>query len=300
MTRLFLLAAFLFAACVVRPAYVTAAPPVAEAYTIETVRGNVYRFTAGNYRSVFMVTNDGIIVTDPISTEAATYLKAELARRFNKPVRFVLYRHNHADHVYGGEVFAGPNTHFVAQELARNDLVRTQAKTQIPDVTAKNELTVSLGGSQVHLRYHRPNNGRGSVSMRFEPAHVLYVVDWITLGRLPWKDLQGYDIQGMMDSTDDVLQMDFAVFVGGHADMGSKADVKRYRGYLEDLYSAVLSRIQQGKSLAVLQRDIRLDKYKDYKMYAEWLPFNIEGTYKTLVDQSYLFYRPDIPKPATP
>jgi glyoxylase-like metal-dependent hydrolase (beta-lactamase superfamily II) len=275
--------------------------PVARAqgapYSIEPIRGNIYRFTSGNYRSVFMVTKAGIIVTDPISTAAATKLKQELAARFKVPIRYVIYSHNHADHAYGGEVFDGPGVSFVSHQLAREDLVRTKAQTRIPDVTFKDELTLTLGDSAVKLRYHGTNNGRGSISMLFEPASVLYVVDWITIGRLPWKDLQGYDIQGMIDSTRDVLQMNFAVFVGGHGEAGNKQDVQRYLNYLEALYGAVLNGIRAGKSLPTLQKEIQLDAFKDIKMYREWLPLNIAGVYKTLVDQSYLFYRPDVPKP---
>ncbi|RYX85317.1 MBL fold metallo-hydrolase [bacterium] len=279
---------------------VASVPARAQSYTIETIRGNVYRFTAGNYRSVFMVTKDGIIVTDPISKPAATWLKAQLAKRFNKPIRFVIYSHNHSDHEYGGEVFDGPGVRFVSHELARADLIRTKAQTRIPDTVFKDELTVYLGGDEVRLRYHGTNNGRGSISMLFEPASVLYVVDWIVLGRMPWKDLQGYDIQGMIDSTNDVLDMNFAVFVGGHGDSGNKQAVRHYRDYLEALYGAVLNGIRSGKTLPTLQREIRLDKFSDIRMYKEWLPLNIAGAYRILVDQSYMFYRPDVPRPKAP
>ncbi|RYG75168.1 MBL fold metallo-hydrolase [bacterium] len=275
-----------------RPAQAQAAP-----YKIELIRGNVYRFTSGNYRSVFMVTKAGIIVTDPISKAAATYLKGELKKRFNQPIRVVIYSHNHADHVYGGEVFDGPGVRFVSHELAREDLVHTQAATRLPDTTFKDEQTLHLGGNQVKLRYHGTNNGRGSISMLFEPAGVLHVVDWITIGRLPFKDLQGYDIEGMIHSTRDVTKMNFAVFVGGHGESGSKQDVVRYLRYLESLYGFVLNGIKAGKSLPTIQKEIRLDEFKDIKMYKEWLPLNAAGVYKTLVDQSYMFYRPDVPKP---
>lgn len=53
-----------------------------------------------------MVTPAGIIATDPIDADAARWLKAELSRRFAKPVKYLVYSHDHADHISGGEVFA--------------------------------------------------------------------------------------------------------------------------------------------------------------------------------------------------
>ena len=279
----------LFILCVVCP------PALAQDYQIDLVRGNVYRFTAGNYRSVFMTTDTGIVLSDPINKKAATWLKQELTRRFDQPIRYVIYSHNHPDHVYGGEVFDGTGVQFIAHQLARADLVNTKAQTRIPNLVFKDEMVLYLGDSQVRLRYHGRNNGRGSISMLFEPAGVLHVVDWIVLGRMPYKDLQGYDIQGMIDSTKEVLNMDFDVFVGGHAQTGQKEDVQQYLGYLEALYNSVLEGVRAGKDLESLQKDIRLDAYSNLSMYEEWLPLNIQGVYQTLVDESYILKRPDVP-----
>ena len=43
----------------------------------------------------------------PISTAAATYLKTELEQRFEVPIRYLAYSHNHIDHVLGGDMLAG-------------------------------------------------------------------------------------------------------------------------------------------------------------------------------------------------
>jgi glyoxylase-like metal-dependent hydrolase (beta-lactamase superfamily II) len=266
----------------------------AQDYQIEPVQGDVYRFTAGAYRSVFLVTDEGAFVTDPISEAAATWLRAELAERFGVPIRFLAYSHNHVDHTLGGEALVDAGTTVIAHEYAAEDLRWTRVPTALPDVTFRDETTVTLGDSRVHLRYHGPNNGRGSVSMRFEPAGVLHVVDWIVLGRMPYQDLPGYDIHGMIRSTREVLAMDFDRFVGGHAEAGTREDVERYLGYLEALYAAVRDGMLAGTSLEALQQEIRLDEYADLRMYEEWLPLNVAGVYRTLLDQSYLDRRADL------
>jgi glyoxylase-like metal-dependent hydrolase (beta-lactamase superfamily II) len=266
-------------------------------YDIEEVADGLYRFKAGHYRSVFAVTNEGIIVTDPISTEAATWLRAELDRRFDVPVRFVIYSHSHSDHTYGGEVFAQPGVTFVAHEMARAQMVRTQANTEIPNLTFADELTLQLGDQSVTLQYHGPNNGKGSVSMLFRPSNTLFVVDWIVLGRLPYTDLPGYDLAGMIASTEQVLDMPFDRFIGGHADMGDKDDIRRYLDYITQLYNEVVEGMHAGKSLEQLQRELQFSDFSDLAMFEEWREQNIRGAYEQLRDEAYMLRRPEVPGP---
>lgn len=269
----------------------------AQEYRIEQMKDNVYRVTAGKYRSVFMATDEGLFLTDPISTEAATWLREALERRFDAPIRYLAYSHNHVDHTMGGDVLAGEGVTVVAHEDAAADLRRTRVPTALPDVTFREETTITLGDSRVELRYYGRNNGRGSVSMRFLPANVLFVVDWIVLGRMPYKDLPGYDIHGMIESTRAVLEGPrFDLFIGGHGAVGTRADVERYFAYLEALYGAVRDGVLAGKTKAELQDEIQLPKYSNLRMYDAWLPMNVAGVYDTLVDMSYFDARPDVPR----
>ncbi|WP_309386856.1 MBL fold metallo-hydrolase [Cerasicoccus frondis] len=267
----------------------------ADHYQIVQAKDNVYRFTAGHYHATFMVTDEGIFVADPINQEAATWLSAELKQRFDVPVRYLAYSHSHVDHTLGGEELANNGVTVIAHELAAQDLLNVRAPTAEPDITFNDELTVQLGDSWVEMRYYGVNNGRGSVSFRYMPANVLFVVDWIIVGRMPYKNLLGYDIQGMINSTQTVLnEPAFDLFIGGHADMGSREDVVFYLGYLQALYAAVRDGMLQGKDLETLQTEIKLPDYANLRMYDEWLPDNIAGVYTTLRDVSYFNFRPDI------
>jgi glyoxylase-like metal-dependent hydrolase (beta-lactamase superfamily II) len=263
-------------------------------YKIEKIQGDIYRFVDDRHRSVFLVTDEGILLTDPLNTQAATWLKAELKKRFNVPIKYVVYSHNHSDHIYGAQVFDDPDTVFIAHELAAQDIRITKANTVIPDMTFKEKMAISLGGHKVELRYHGPNDGRGSISMLFKPEKLLFVVDWIVIGRMPWQKLWSYDIQGMINSTQQVLELDFDTFVGGHADIGNKADVERYLNYLQDLYNAVITGIHKGQSVDEIKQTIKLTNYSDLKQFKQWLPLNVEGVYERLMEESGMGWRPDI------
>ncbi|GJM04785.1 MAG: hydrolase glyoxylase [marine bacterium B5-7] len=262
-------------------------------YRIENVTGVIYRFVDDRHRSVILVTNEGILLTDPLNESAATWLKKELKSRFKVPVKYVVYSHNHSDHIYGAKVFSDPGTTFVAHQLAKQDIQITKADTILPDITFNDKMVISIGGHNVELRYHGPNDGRGSISMLFLSEKLLFVVDWIVVGRMPWQKLWSYDIQGMINSTKQVLELDFDVFVGGHADIGNKSDVQRYLAYLEALYAAVIDGSQAGKSLEEMKQSIKLVEYKDFAQYDEWLPLNIEGVYERLMEESGMGWRPD-------
>lgn len=238
------------------------------------------------------VTDEGIAVLDPLSAEAATWLKKELARRFSQKVRYLVYSHNHFDHSYGGEVFEKPEVTLVSHERARRALENTNARTPLPEIVFSDRLTIHMGGETLELRYHGANNGEGSVSFLFPRQKLLYVVDWVVLGRLPYKDFQGYDVDGSIRSTEEVLELDWDIFVGGHADVGNRQGVERYLRYMTELRQVVLDGMLEGKSLADLQQEIKMKSYADLKMHDEWLADNIKGMYEQLRDKHYLLNRP--------
>ena len=62
---------------------------------IGNLTGDVYWARMDDYLSVFMVTSEGIILVEPVGTAMATWLKGELARRFDVPVKYVIYSHHH-------------------------------------------------------------------------------------------------------------------------------------------------------------------------------------------------------------
>lgn len=249
---------------------------------------NIYRFQNNMHYSVFVVGKDSVLMTDPIDADAARWLKAEISKKFGPlPVEYLVYSHNHGDHVFGGEVLKGPQTKVIAHEKADEDLRRNQAPTALPDLTFNDRMALRFDGRPVELRYYGVNNGAGSIAMFIPDAKFLYVVDWIVLKRLPWMELYYYNLDGMIASLRQVLlTVDFEQVATGHGVTGTKADVREFLGYLEDLRGAVLKGMNEGKTLAQLQAEIKLEKYAGYDKYKEWLPLNIKGAYEQLAQTS--------------
>ncbi|HVY65669.1 MAG TPA: MBL fold metallo-hydrolase [Gammaproteobacteria bacterium] len=100
-----------------RPPAVRPAP----AREIIHVKGDLYRARNGNWYTAFLVTDAGIILADPINTDFAKWLKADLDTRFpGKPVRYVIYSHSHFDHAEGGGAFAATATFVGHENMLRN------------------------------------------------------------------------------------------------------------------------------------------------------------------------------------
>jgi len=76
---------------------------------VEKVGENVYAAIGyGLANSIMIVGQDGMIIVDTMTTnEEAARVLTEFRRITDKPVKAIIYTHNHADHVFGAEVFAG-------------------------------------------------------------------------------------------------------------------------------------------------------------------------------------------------
>ncbi len=246
---------------------------------ITQIAGDLYRFQNNFHYSVFLVTPEGVIVTDPINAEAATWLKAEIAERFGKPIRYLVYSHDHVDHIAGGEVFADTAT-VIAHEKTKATILGERRPTAVPSVTFSDRMTLELGGKTVELVYVGRGHSDNSIVMRFPAERSLFAVDFISVKRLPYQTLTDAYFPDWIEAIKKVEAMDFDILVPGHGAVGVKADAADHRRYHEDLYNAVLAAARAGQSLEEMQKSITLEAYKDWGRYEDWLPLNIEGVYR--------------------
>lgn len=248
---------------------------------ITKIAGDLYRFRNNFHYSVFLVTPAGIIVTDPINAEAASWLKQELTQRFNQPVKYLIYSHDHADHIAGGEVFADTAL-VIAHENAKAVIIGENRPTAVPQITFSNRMTLELGDKQVELIYVGRNHSDNSIVMRFPEERVLFAVDFIPVESLPFRDFPDAYIKDWMESLKQVETLDFDILAPGHGPLGQKEHVRMFRGYLEELHNEVLKYLRQGKSVDEIKQLVKMEKYKGWGRYEEFLPLNIEGMVQRL------------------
>ncbi|MBM3554277.1 MAG: MBL fold metallo-hydrolase [Alphaproteobacteria bacterium] len=246
---------------------------------ITKIAGEVYRFRNNNHFSVFAVTPAGVIATDPVNKDAAAWLKAEIATRFGKQIKYVIYSHDHADHISGGEVWADTAT-VVSHVNAKPVIIGEKRPTAVPQLTFTDNLAIELGGTVVELSYVGRNHSDNSIVMRFPAERILFAVDFIPVKSVAFRDFPDAYIGEWIEGLKRVEAMDFDVFAPGHGPLGALADIKAYRGYMEDLRGQVLKLAREGKSVDEAKQMVDLSKYKDWAGFAQMSQLNIEGMYK--------------------
>lgn len=96
------------------------APAIRFGNQMRHITGDLWRAGNGAWHSIFLVTEEGIILVDPLNLAYATWLKEELDERFNVPVRYVIYSHSHFDHAAGAGVFTETATIIAHEGVALN------------------------------------------------------------------------------------------------------------------------------------------------------------------------------------
>jgi glyoxylase-like metal-dependent hydrolase (beta-lactamase superfamily II) len=259
------------------PVTPSAQNPVRE---ITKIAGEIYRFRNNNHFSVFAVTSAGIIATDPINAAAATWLKDELKKRWpDKVIKFVVYSHDHADHISGGEVWADTAT-VVAHDNAKDAIVGEKRPTAVPQVTFSDRAVIELGGTVMELIYVGRNHSNNSLVMRFPKEKVIFAVDFIPVNAVTFRDLPDAYVDEWIESLRRVEALEFDILAPGHGALGNKANVTAFRNYMEDLRAQVLAAARAGKSLEETKKLVDLSKYKDWGGYEQMGQLNIEGMYR--------------------
>ena len=255
----------------------SAANPVRE---ISRIAGEVYRFRNNAHYSIFVVTGEGIIATDPINKAAAEWLKGELKVRFpGKPVKYLVYSHDHADHISGGEVFADTAV-VVAHANARTAIIGEKRPTAVPGVTFTDRLDIDLGGTRLELHYVGRNHSNNSIVMRLPAEKVVFAVDFIPVNAVGFRDWPDAYLEEWIESLKRVEAMEFDILAPGHGALGDKKHVTAFRGYIEDLRNQVLAAVRAGKTLEETKTLVDISRYKDWGGFQQMGALNIEGMYR--------------------
>lgn len=253
---------------------------------ITHLAGDVYRFQNNAHYSVFMVTPDGVVVADPISPEAAAWLNAEIQRRFNLPVKYVLYSHDHWDHVSGAAAFSDAT--IIAHSNAVPWIAASDQPIELPDITFNNEFTLRIGGKEVRLYYLGVSHSDNLVYMLFPEEKILFGVDSIAVNRLPFGDFAGTDIDGLIGSMAALEQMEVDIVAPGHGEIGTLDDIAAHRLYIENLKDQVTAQLRAGRSEAQIKAAITMPEYSHWGSYEAWQQLNVEGMIR-YVKSNYAF-----------
>ena len=243
----------------------------AQERAVTNIAGDVYRFQNDNHYSIFVITEDGVVVTDPINTGAALWLRSEISKLTDKPITHLIYSHSHGDHASGGAVF-GEVPNVIAQADAPDQIDGVAITGRIDEAT-----TLETGGKSIELVPLGPGHGTDLMAIVVQPESVGFIVDAVAAKRLPFRDFPNSNVDDWTNQVRNVEALEFEILSGGHGVVGVKSDVTDGRIYLEELREQVLAGMEAGNSVDDLVGSITMDKYKDWASYDQWLEPNIRG-----------------------
>ncbi len=242
---------------------------------------NVYIFRNGNNQSIFVVTNEGVIATDPVAygrpQGGATYIE-EIKKVTDKPIKYLVYSHHHFDHITGGMPFKDAGAKIVAHKRVNERLaVQNDAATPPADETFDKKRTITLGGTALELTFVGLNHSDSTLVMRLPKEKVLFVVDLLPVGQVPGRGMIDFYPLEAESSIKQILAMDWDQLVPGHPGvgdrLGTKKDVQDQLTFLQDASQAVKPLAREGKCWEPVEKEVRLPKYEKWPGYEANMQF---------------------------
>jgi len=226
----------------------------APVYYIEGLSGVPDTVNEGHTSNAgFVVTQAGVVVFDALGTPALGYRLLQRIRQVtDKPVKFVVVSHYHADHIYGLQAFkqhggaptvlaqrgtlgyVGGTTASQGEDARRRLEQRRQAlfpwvdeKTYIvaPDEVFDQEMNFELGGVRFEIRHLGPAHAPGDSIMLVRNYGVLFGGDVLYGGRVPFLDSPETDITRWLQGLEYIAGLEDQVryIIPGHGTLSANA-----------------------------------------------------------------------------
>jgi glyoxylase-like metal-dependent hydrolase (beta-lactamase superfamily II) len=253
--------------------------------TIVQLTESVFRHGATS--NVFIVTDEGIIVVDGTCDGGGQeWLKEELDRRYDVPVKYVVLSHDHEMHICGLQVFDDTAV-TIAHRNARPHIVREGRNTSIPDLTFEDSMDIHLGGKKVVLYYFGPTHSDNLIQVHFPEEGVLVATDMVRSGKaIGLPDYRDSNVNSLIDVLDQLSRLDdVEIVVPGHAGLADQQSFVYFHDFLETLRDRVLDEMVAGRSIEEILERVTMDDFSDYGNYSNWLRPNVISMWDYLYRQ---------------
>jgi glyoxylase-like metal-dependent hydrolase (beta-lactamase superfamily II) len=257
---------------------------------IEQLTPHVYRY-GGLTNGAFVVGSDGIAVIDGqvCGSNGTQWLKDELAKRFDVPVKYTILSHDHEMHICGLEVFSD-TARAISHVNAKPHIIREKRRTVVPEITFEDTMQIDLGGIEVVLLYLGPTHTDNLIQVHIPAEKVLIAVDFVREGKsLAMPELRDLDIDNSIRALGVLGRMENVdIVVPGHGGITNQQAFLYVRDYLVALKERVLEQMVAGKGIEEILTIVTMDDFKDYGWYNQWLRANVI----TMWEQMYHYREP--------
>lgn len=245
------------------------------------VSGPVYAYEHGFTRSLVVDTGAGLAVFDTFGEDHAADMKAALAEKFpNQQVRWVIFSHNHLDHIRGSALFAGAE---VIGHADTNMLVQDWPKAGqgIARVTRPlaGDQTLQLGNITIDALYMPYSHSHTLYGFYVRGADVVFAADMMFVKAVPPFDFPDFYHPGYVRALDRLIALNAAHYVPSHMDRGTRDDLIAYRNMVvrfeEVIKTGLLALGAEAATDGHAAREVLKESYDIlYAEYGDWHGFD--------------------------
>ena len=257
------------------------------------VSGSVYMLEGSGGNIGVLVGNDGIILVDDQYAPLTEKIKKALAALSNKPIKFIINTHFHADHADGNKILGGEGVIIVAHENTRKrlsadqfiDAFKMEQKASpyeaLPKITFSESVAFNMNGETVQVLHIKNAHTDGDAIIYFKESNVLHAGDVFVRYGLPFIDQQnGGNVDGMIAGAEQILKMinDETKIIPGHGQISNKKDLVDYKNMLQTVRKRVADGIKAGKTMDQI---INSDPAKEFNTVFDKV-FFVQSVYNSL------------------
>jgi cyclase len=235
---------------------------------IQPVKPGLYMVTGAGANSLVRLTNDGVILVDGKLPGDQNYsgLIDQIKTVTEKPVKFVIVTHHHADHTGNNAKFLEAGAQVVGHANLAKNLETYQspnfnAHAAMPSITYDKEYVVRLGGVTVEVKHFGRSHTSGDSVVYFPDLKVVALSDALTTGgqgplidyagggsALEWKQV-----------FQEILKLDFDAAIPGNGPVLTKADVQAYATKFNTVIDRATELVRRGVSKDQLLMQLKTD-----------------------------------------
>jgi glyoxylase-like metal-dependent hydrolase (beta-lactamase superfamily II) len=219
---------------------------------IQPVKPGLFVVAGAGANSLVRVTPDGVILVDGKLTGEQNYnaLMEQIKTVTDKPVKFMIVTHHHADHTGNNDRFLAAGVQIVGHDNLKKNLATYQPNAPIapPSITYDKEYAVKLGGVTVEALHFGRSHTSGDSIVFFRDLKVVALSDALTTGgQGPLIDYAGggsaLEWKQVFVS---LLKLDFDAAIPGNGPVLTKADVQAFATKFNTVVDRLTELVKKG------------------------------------------------------
>ena len=206
-------------------------------YFVKEIANDVFWLVSGGYQTMFVTTEQGVVVVDAPQPIGEKYLDA-INEVTSMPITHMIYSHHHQDHTgTAGQIFK--DIVFIAHKKTADMLTQENDPNRpVPTETFDGKQhTVNVGDKSIELHYLGDFHSKGDVLILIPENNVAMLVDLLRPAESPYRAFGVTPDVDLYLKTHDTLQdFDFDVLVSGHTGLlATKEHIKTNKQFTLDV-----------------------------------------------------------------